>query len=81
MNRYLALFQYHFTLESHAPYSIISYWKRLGLDSLKQTGYTPFPWTSPVVFDERLSHRLSLIAYPWESALEVVAHVRCKWKA
>nr|VFK61788.1 MAG: hypothetical protein BECKTUN1418D_GA0071000_11601 [Candidatus Kentron sp. TUN] len=29
MNRYLALVQYHFTLESHSTYSIISYWKRL----------------------------------------------------
>nr|VFK21788.1 MAG: hypothetical protein BECKLPF1236B_GA0070989_12751 [Candidatus Kentron sp. LPFa] len=29
MNRRQALFQYHFTLESRAPYSIIWYWKRL----------------------------------------------------
>nr|VFK18985.1 MAG: hypothetical protein BECKLPF1236B_GA0070989_11581 [Candidatus Kentron sp. LPFa] len=34
MNRRQALFQYHFTLESRAPYSIIWYWKRLDRVSL-----------------------------------------------
>nr|VFK24874.1 MAG: Carbamoyltransferase N-terminus [Candidatus Kentron sp. LPFa] len=35
MNRRQALFQYHFTLESRAPYSIIWYWKRLMLHMAK----------------------------------------------
>nr|VFK23237.1 MAG: hypothetical protein BECKLPF1236B_GA0070989_13461 [Candidatus Kentron sp. LPFa] len=39
MNRRQALFQYHFTLESRAPYSIIWYWKRLFLYILAFFGH------------------------------------------
>nr|VFK57986.1 MAG: hypothetical protein BECKTC1821F_GA0114240_102115 [Candidatus Kentron sp. TC] len=34
-----ALFQYRFTLESLAPYSIVSYWKRLTMEFSTYSAY------------------------------------------
>nr|VFK61715.1 MAG: hypothetical protein BECKTUN1418D_GA0071000_11581 [Candidatus Kentron sp. TUN] len=70
MNRYLALVQYHFTLESHSTYSIISYWKRLGRQE-RPEAVVQFPGIKILNntiknFIELSSHCCARDLLPWE---------------